>query len=179
MTPYETCRKNTKEMKELLLTHPNNKHLLRWVRRQEKAVKEQKSSHCRQTFNRLWAACPRTRGVKKELAYGEFLKFGEEVHEQIIMAAGEWAKDCKKDGTEEKYILHLDRWLREKVWQTYKASVEKVKKAKSCQLCGGDGNKNLISLMVEKPTGKYKAVFRVCDKCKQYEGKDYDEVKNG
>ena len=177
MNPYSACKLNTKEMKEILLTHPNNKSLKRWVNRQEAAMKEHKADGYSKDFERFWKAYPKTRGVSKEDAFGQWLKFDEEVYEQIIMAAGEYAKDCKKNGTEGGFVKHPSGWLSGKIWQTYKASVEKAKKKASCELCGKAGNKNLITLMIEHRTGKYKNSFSVCDACVKHDGKDYSEVK--
>ena len=69
-------------------------------------------------FGRFWAEYPRQ--ISKDVAYERFCKTAAEFPvEHLISAAKEYAEACRKEGKEEKYILHPATFLNKGRWKDF------------------------------------------------------------
>ena len=173
MNPLSACKETLKEMKSLLGTHPDNNWLKKWARRLSNAIKETKTEGYSKEFELFWAAYFYTNGTSKQAAYGNWCQIDEELHGQVILAAGMYAKDIKGGDTKP---CHPTVWLNQKRWESYEVS-EKVKAKKMCPFCKTGEIHDWISIK-ELRYGRYSnSSIRVCLECKKYNGMKLEDIR--
>lgn len=69
-------------------------------------------------FEMWWAEYPRHKGVSKIDAYKEWKKLPEVDRDAALEGAITFAEQCRKDKTEERFILWPCRWLKRRIWET-------------------------------------------------------------
>lgn len=138
MNTYNVCKLNNKEMKELLKTHSDNKHLKRWIKRQTDGMKEDKADGYSPEFERFWKAFYYTKNTNKREAYSIWNKVDDSLYMKIIKAAGMQANDVRKY---EKTPCHPTTWLNQGRWESFDTEPKtKPKKSEPTKLI------NIISL---------------------------------
>jgi len=72
-------------------------------------------------FGAFWSAYPTTKTMSRKQAATQFaaaVKRGVDP-QQLVVAAGRWAKECADRGTEPHYVRHAERWLRDERYEPY------------------------------------------------------------
>lgn len=76
-------------------------------------------------FAAFWSAYPTTKTMSRKQALAQFVaavrKRGVDP-DQLVVAAGRWAKECADRGTEPHYVRHAERWLRDERYEPYLAA---------------------------------------------------------
>lgn len=70
-------------------------------------------------FEMWWAEYPRHVGVSKMDAYKEWKRLPTDDQDAALEGAIAFAQRCRNDKTEEQYIVHPNRFLKQRRWETH------------------------------------------------------------